>query len=255
MSSGKASDTEAAGDDPRGQRPSDSGRMIAAASADAAARDPVPPCPTLAYARGMTVPIEDSALMLRYGSDDDVAAFETLYCRHSDGLYRYLLRLSGNRETAADLFQEVWARIIKARRRYRASAKFSTYLYRIAHNAFIDYLRRNKRYADGPARNPDDQPHAGAGPEAQTEQSLARRRLLAYLAELPVEQRDAFLLHEEAGLGLDQIAAVTGVPRETAKSRLRYAVAKLRKALSDPALGDEPSVALNERNPRKQHCE
>lgn len=228
--------------------------MIAAAFADAGTRDPVPPCPTLAYARGMTVPVEDTALMLRYGSDGDVAAFEALYRRHSDGLYRYLLRLTRNRDTAADLFQEVWARLIKARRSYRASAKFSTYLYRIAHNAFIDFLRRNKRYADGPATDPDELPHSGAGPEAQTERSLARRRLFECLAELPFEQRDAFLLHEEAGLGLDQIAAVTGVPRETAKSRLRYAAAKLRKALRDPALANEPAD-LNDRDQRKQHCE
>ena len=70
-------------------------------------------------------------------------------------------------------------------------------------------------------------------PEIHTERMLARERLLKALRVLPDEQRDAFLLHEEGGLGLDEIAAVTGVNRETAKSRLRYANNKLRAAVSN----------------------
>ena len=68
-----------------------------------------------------------------------------------------------------------------------------------------------------------------------TERSLARERLAGALMALPEEQRDAFLLHEEGGLTVDDIATVTGCNRETAKSRLRYAVAKLRKAIDEPA--------------------
>lgn len=214
----------------------------------------VPLRPGLAYARRMAVPADDSALMLRYGSDGDVAAFETLYRRHKDALYRYLLRLANNRDTAADLFQEVWARIIKARRRYRASAKFSTYLYRVAHNTFIDHLRRNKRYGSGPGDDPDRRPGTGESPDELTERALARERLLEALESLPFEQRDAFLLHEEGGLGLDDIAAVTGVPRETAKSRLRYAVAKLRTALQDPAIETMGKTAVTKVKPRKQEA-
>ena len=99
----------------------------------------------VAYARSMGVTPEDSALMLRY-KDGDVAAFELLYRRHNDSLYRYLLRLSLNRDTAEDVFQDVWGKIIKARHRYRPTAKFSTFLYRVAHNCFIDYVRKNKRH-------------------------------------------------------------------------------------------------------------
>lgn len=189
----------------------------------------------------MSVPLEDSALMLRY-ADGDVAAFETLYRRHNDALYRYLLRLSNNRDTAADVFQEAWSKIIKSRASYRPTAKFTTYLYRVARNAFIDYLRRNKRYGDGPADDPDLRASETDSPEMQTEQALAKRKFLQALALLPDEQRDAFLLSEEAGLSLEQIAYVCDVPSETAKSRLRYASSKLKKAM----LADEfhPREAL-----------
>jgi len=187
----------------------------------------------LAYARPMDNVPEDSALMLRY-RDGDVVAFEVLYRRHNDAVFRYLLRLCQHRDTAEDVFQDVWGKIVKARDSYRPTAKFSTFLYRVAHNCFIDHIRRNKRHTQIAAVEPDSQPHPADLPEIETERSLARRRLEAALKELPEEQRDAFLLSEEAGLSLDQIASVTDSNRETAKSRLRYAVNKLRAAIDEP---------------------
>ena len=172
--------------------------------------------------------------MLRY-RDGDVAAFEVLYKRHNDPLYRYLLRLCRHRDSAEDIFQDVWSKIVKARENYRPTAKFSTFLYRVAHNCFIDHIRRNKRHNQTADVEPDNQPDPGELPEVQTERILARRRLLAALQQLPDEQRDAFLLREEAGLSLDEIASVTGTNRETTKSRLRYAVNKLRAAVEEPA--------------------
>jgi RNA polymerase sigma-70 factor (ECF subfamily) len=171
--------------------------------------------------------------MLRY-KDGDVDAFETLYKRHNDALYRYLLRLCRHRDTAEDIFQESWGKIIKARARYRPTAKFTTFLYRVAHNCFIDHIRRNQRHQNTADIEPDTQPGFGDGPEIETERSLARRRLEVALADLPEEQRDAFLLHEEGGLNLDEIAHVTGAKRETVKSRLRYANNKLRLAIDEP---------------------
>jgi len=187
----------------------------------------------LAYARPMDNVPEDSALMLRY-RDGDVVAFEVLYRRHNDAVFRYLLRLCQHRDTAEDVFQDVWGKIVKARDSYRPTAKFSTFLYRVAHNCFIDHIRRNKRHTQIAAVEPDSQPHPADLPEIETERSLARRRLEAALKELPEEQRDVFLLSEEAGLSLDQIASVTDSNRETAKSRLRYAVNKLRAAIDEP---------------------
>lgn len=187
----------------------------------------------LPYAHPMGHIPEDSALMLRY-KDGDTAAFETLYRRHNDALYRYLLRLCQHRATAEDVFQDVWGKIIKARASYRPTAKFTTFMYRVAHNCFIDHVRRNKRHANTTELEPELHPDASELPDTIAERSLAKERLALALHDLPDEQRDAFLLHEEAGLNIDQIASVTGSNRETAKSRLRYAVNKLRAAIEEP---------------------
>jgi RNA polymerase sigma-70 factor (ECF subfamily) len=187
----------------------------------------------LAYAPGMNKVPEDSALMLRY-RDGDVAAFEVLYRRHNDSLFRYLLSLCHHRDTAEDVFQDAWGKIIKARENYRPTAKFTTFLYRVAHNCFIDHIRRSRRHTQIADVDPDKQPDPGDLPEMQTERSLARSRLVEALKRLPDEQRDVFLLREEAGLNLDQIASVTGTNRETTKSRLRYAINKLRAAIDEP---------------------
>ncbi|MDX1515385.1 MAG: RNA polymerase sigma factor [Woeseiaceae bacterium] len=183
---------------------------------------------------------DDSALMLRY-RDGDVQAFEQLYRRHNDALYRYLLRRCRHRDTAEDLFQEVWGKIVRARDRYRPTAKFTTYLYRVAHNCFIDHLRRNRRHSQTADVDPDTQPVEVADPDDEAERALARRRLERALTGLPDEQRDVFLLYEEAQLGLDEIARITGVSRETAKSRLRYAVNKLKAAIASEIDGVEAS--------------
>ena len=185
----------------------------------------------VAYSVGMMDSLEDSALMLRY-RDGDIAAFRILYERHNESLYRYLLRLCKNRDTAEDLYQEVWSKIIKARQRYRPTAKFTTFLYRVAHNCFIDHIRRNKRHSNEISIDPDDSASPTAEPEQVAETLFARERLDRALAELPYEQRNVVLLFLEAGLSLDKIAGITGVNRETAKSRLRYATSKLKAALS-----------------------
>lgn len=187
----------------------------------------------LAYAPVMGHIPDDSALMLRY-QDGDTAAFETLYRRHNDPLYRYLLRLCRHRDTAEDIFQDVWGKIIKARSNYRPTAKFTTFLYRVAHNCFIDHIRRNKRHTNSTEFDPEIHSDPGEQPDVLTERSLARERLLVALQDLPEAQRDAFLLREEAGLSVAQIASVTGCSRETAKSRIRYAVTKLKVAISEP---------------------
>jgi len=192
----------------------------------------LPRSSTVPYARSMQDTAEDTALMLRY-KDGDVAAFELLYRRHSDALYRYLLRLCMQRDAAEDVFQDAWSKIIKARHNYRPTAQFRTFLFRVAHNCFIDHLRRNKKHAVGSVADPDESKNPADPPEISAEKALARRKLDDALRRLPAEQRDAFLLHEEAGLSLDDIAHVTGVKRETAKSRLRYASNKLKLALTE----------------------
>jgi RNA polymerase sigma-70 factor (ECF subfamily) len=170
---------------------------------------------------------DDGELMLRYARGD-LRAFETLYQRHRGGLYRYLARHTRNPESANDLFQEVWSKVIASRERYEARAKFQTFLYRIAHNCFIDYCRRATVRADT---------------RAEQAQTIARYK--AALGELPAEQRDVFLLYEESGLTLEEIATITAVGAETAKSRLRYAVMKLRHAMS--AASEQSSASEQQR--------
>ena len=194
----------------------------------------LPPQAKVTYSQTMNVMLVDSALMLRY-KEGDVAAFEILYRRHNDSLYRYLLRRGLNHDAAEDVFQDVWSKIIKSRSNYRPTAKFTTFLYRVAHNCFIDHIRRNKRHLAESSTDPDLSANPTDEPDLIAEKSLARNRLDAALLTLPDEQRDVFLLHEEAGLTLDIIAHVTGVNRETAKSRLRYAMNKLRSILVEPA--------------------
>ncbi len=184
----------------------------------------------------------DEQLMEAY-RDGDARAFDVLYRRHKGGVYRYLLRLCTHPGVAEELFQDVWSNIIRSRERYRASAKFATFLYQIAHNRAIDHLRRKPELSlvtgDAADCDPadDDPPEAAiaadpAGqPEAMVERKHLAQTLLEQIAGLPAPQREAFLLREEAGLSLEEIAAATGVSAETAKSRLRYAVAKLRDGL------------------------
>jgi RNA polymerase sigma-70 factor (ECF subfamily) len=176
--------------------------------------------------------LPDRDLMCRYGNGD-VRAFELLYARHKGPLFRYLDRRCFSHETAEEIFQEVWTRVIGARTRYRPTAKFTTWLYQLAHNCYVDHVRRSSRRV----RLVGDEEATVAAPDPErsaleqiADEELARD-FAAALAALPAEQKNAFLLHEEAGLTLAEIAQVTGVSRETVKSRLRYALGKLRRAL------------------------
>jgi RNA polymerase sigma-70 factor (ECF subfamily) len=188
--------------------------------------------------RYMGVEINDTALMLRY-RDGDADAFETLYNRHRGPLFRYLFRQIGNQQFAEDVFQEVWSRIIRNHKNYQPTAKFSTYMYHIARNCSIDHFRSDsKRQAQATGQDEAlEQAIADTGdPVAAAETRDTRTTLAVALNELPDEQREVFLLHEESGLTLDEIGSATGVRRETVKSRLRYALSKLRKHIPQTEL-------------------
>ena len=184
----------------------------------------------------MAVELNDTALMLRY-RDGDMAAFETLYGRHKGSLFGFLVRQIGNRQYAEDVFQEVWSRIIRNRDKYQANAKFTTYLYHIARNCSIDHYRRMQKRDDDISEQDAAVPEAQAkdgDPVTTAETGELRFAIVGALRNLPDDQREAFLMKEESGLSLEEIATVTGVGRETVKSRLRYAVGKLRQCLPQP---------------------
>lgn len=189
-------------------------------------------------------PTDDGELMLRYARGD-MRAFETLYGRHRNALYRYLARQTRNPETANDLFQEVWSKVIVSRDRYEPRAQFRTFLYRIAYNCFIDHRRRSSvRKESAGAQDGWENVLPGCEqdrPDIRAEQAQLTARLRAALGALPAEQRDVFLLYE-SGLSLEEIAAITAVGMETAKSRLRYAVGKLRTTVAPPAEAFPASV-------------
>jgi len=187
----------------------------------------------VAYARRMKSPVADAELMQRY-KRGDLPAFETLYRRHNDTLYRYLLRLSRDPDTAADVFQDTWSKIIASRHRYQPTATFRTFLFRVAHNCFVDQLRRSQRRPVAGEKDPDTLEAPLGDPLGHASMSEDRDRLLSALKTLPEAQQHAFLLHQEAGLSVAQIAEVTGVNAETAKSRLRYAMNKLKRLLREP---------------------
>ena len=185
--------------------------------------------------QSMSVELDDRALMLRY-QDGDVTAFELLYQRHRGPLYRFLLRQAQHSESAEDIFQEVWSRIIRHRTNYRPAAKFTTYMYQIARNCFIDHYRRTGRQPPLVSIDDDSPLELVAStddPVAAAESGDAADWLDTALAQLPPEQREVFLLREESGLSLDEIGQLTGAGRETVKSRLRYALSKLRASIGD----------------------
>jgi RNA polymerase sigma-70 factor (ECF subfamily) len=175
----------------------------------------------------------DEELMLAYGGGD-TAAFEVLYSRHRGPLFRFMLRQVRDHATAEELYQDIWQRLITARQRYRPEAKFSTWLYQIAHNRLTDHWRAQSHRPAAPEdameraeREPDPQT-----PERQLSAFEERRRLQLALEELPADQRETVLLRLEQELTLEEIGRITGVGRETVKSRLRYAMDKLRQRLN-----------------------
>ena len=177
--------------------------------------------------------------MLAYAAGD-AAAFDALYVRHRGGVYRYLLRQCRQPAIAAELYQDVWMNLIRARASYAPTAKFTTWLYRLAHNRMVDHFRATGHLTLVSANDDANEdevislPAARATePAVQAENRELGERLRAALSSLPPPQREAFLLQQEAGLSLAEIAELTGVSGETVKSRLRYAAAKLRAELAD----------------------
>ncbi len=189
-----------------------------------------------------TAVVSDEQLMLAY-RDGDAGAFDTLYRRHKGPVYRYMLRQCRDAGVADELFQDVWMNLIRARESYTVQAKFTTYLYKLAHNRLIDHYRKHGNAAmvsfDDENEDHDGAPliaEPRAAPRDEPEKHLDIKQqaaqLLQLLGALPASQREAFVMQYESGMSVEEIADATGVSRETAKSRLRYAMAKIREGLA-----------------------
>ncbi len=181
----------------------------------------------------------DEQLMLAY-RDGDAGAFDTLYRRHKGPVYRYMLRQCRDAGVADELFQDVWMNLIRARESYTVQAKFTTYIYTMAHNRLIDHYRKHGQvqmvsFDDDSEEAPVvAEPVAAVRDEPEKHLDIKQQaaQLLAVLGELPPPQREAFVMQYEGGMSVEEIADATGVTRETAKSRLRYALAKIRQGLT-----------------------
>ena len=184
-------------------------------------------------------PPSDEVLMRRYAGGD-AKSFEALYQRHEMRVWRYLERNVRNGAVADDLMQEVWFSVAREAARYQPSARFSTWLFTIAHNRMVDAIRASRPQVSLEAVGSDDHPAVAQliddplrGPHACAVADEQAQALNRAVEALPEEQREAFLLHVEGELTVDEIAAITVCSFETAKSRLRYARSKLRELLKE----------------------
>src|SRR5215469_9727789 len=183
----------------------------------------------------------DEALMARYARGEP-AAFALLYRRHELRVWHYLERNVGNHALAEDLLQEVWFAVAREAPGYRPTARFTTWLFTIAHHRVIDTIRARREHLSLESMGYEAAPviqylssGTAAGPLAEAVAREQASALARALSELPPEQRDAFLLQMEGAFSIEEIAAITGSSFETTKSRLRYARLKLRELLSEHA--------------------
>jgi len=183
----------------------------------------------------------DASLMQLYTAGD-LRAFETLYNRHKGGLYRYFMRHIREPSAAEDLYQEIWNKVILQAKHYKPSAKFTTWLYTLAHNKLVDHVRHlsvvNKVVVRSHDEEVDESPQEfiqsqmDNEPESILTSIRAAESLKQCIGQLPHAQKDSFLLKEEAGLSVKEIATVLNTSFEASKSRLRYAYENLRQCLN-----------------------
>jgi len=179
----------------------------------------------------LDVDFSDEALMLAY-RDGDQDAFVKLYRRHEGSLARYFMRSGCSPMVAEDLSHEAWMSLMRSHRNYRIEAKFTTYLYRIAHSRLIDHFRHGKAapvmdcddFDEMVSRIPSGQDDEPSNMVAQHQRA---EQLNAAIELLPTLQQDVFRLRLEHGMTVASIAKTIGIPIETAKSRLRYATRKI----------------------------
>ncbi len=177
----------------------------------------------------------------------DADAFAVLVTRHSRGLYNFLLRSVHSPARAEELLQEVLLRVIRSKDRYRRSARFTTWVYTIARNLCVDESRRARfrdhESLDAPLRGRGAHESStsllstlatdGVSPDLGADTPRLRARLNGAVLRLPVDQREVFLMRLMAGMSFREIGETVGAPENTVKSRMRYALDKLREELAD----------------------
>ncbi len=185
----------------------------------------------------------DETLMLRY-QQGDRAAFAQLVRRHQTALFNFALRQVRIPQVAEDVVQESFVRIVQNAADFKHEARFTTWVYTITRNLCIDHLRkralRKHPSLDESRGEEGDGPTLGeqtADPRASVEREATgtelKERIARAVDTLPDEQREVFLMREMANLPFKEIAEITGVPENTVKSRMRYALERLQEHLSE----------------------
>jgi len=186
----------------------------------------------------------DEVLVVRFQSGDR-AAFAMLVRRHQSGLYNFALRNLRERTAAEDIVQEAFVRVAQSAADFKADARFSTWVYTIVRNLCIDQIRKNalRRHpsldesrksdeGEGPTLGEQTaDPRGRADVERTVEGGRLKERIQAAIDALPDDQREVYLMREMSNLRFKEIADITGVPENTVKSRMRYALERLQEAL------------------------
>lgn len=193
---------------------------------------------------GVDEDLSDEELVRRF-NEGDAAAFDVVLRRYQRPLFNFILRSVRERDRAEELLQDVFLKVIQRSSEFQGNSKFSTWLYTIARNLCIDTSRkmvfRRHRSLDAPVHTEDAEGAtlldrvASATPEADREvigQDL-QVRIAAAVDDLPEEQREVFLMRELQNMAFKDIAEVVGVPENTVKSRMRYALERLQRALAE----------------------
>ena len=191
----------------------------------------------------------DEKLMLQYAQGNE-EAFKELYFRHKAPLYRYCIRQYRNTSMAEECYQEIWMKVIRARKRYQSKAKFSTFLYRIAQNHIIDVYRKEKKRDadceyDENISNDDvsivETWKSSSQQLLSSQQEMNQNKIDALrraITNLPFEQKTTLLLKIDNGFSIEQIAEITESKKESVKSRIRYATAKLKHLLQSNSINE-----------------
>jgi RNA polymerase sigma-70 factor, ECF subfamily len=171
---------------------------------------------------------EELMLSVKGGNKD---AFTVLYRRHQNGLVNFCYQMLRNYEDAADVFQEAFRYLFLHAATYEPSAKFTTYLYRIARNLCIDILRRRRRWNLQQLDTEIDVPEEGRAQESKLENEEVEAHVKKALEEVPEPYREVVLLRLTQGLAYEDIASITEAPLGTVKSRLHAGFNFLRQIM------------------------
>lgn len=192
--------------------------------------------------------LDDHQLVQCYQKDGDERAFNELMTRYKDKVYSYIYSMVMNPDVAADIFQETFTKIVaKLDDTYNEQGKFIAWVMRIAHNATIDHIRKNRRFVDVNSRIeegdttdfydrlPDD---TLVSADDQMEFDHTKKSLLKHITSLPEEQRQVVMMRHYYEMSFKEIAEITDVSINTALGRMRYALINLRKMFEKEQLGE-----------------